>query len=194
MSTDQLKLSNADLFLCGHIHLPQKLSRNVFYSGSIYANNWGENHEHGFYIHTLDGKLISSEFVQTPYRKLEKFETNYTDGLNKIDDVDFIRWLKPTEGAHVRHDITVFQDDAVKIDKEAIRKSYLERGAIDADIRIIRVPRQTVRSESVLKVVTLRDKLVAMAAIKEETVPETILIKADGLEVGPAEEVIKRAS
>ena len=193
VSVDQLRLSNADLFLCGHIHLPQELPGNVFYSGSIYANNWGENHKHGFYIHTLEGKkLVSSKFIETPCRKLEKFETDYTDGTNNIDDIDFVLWLKPTEGTYVRHDITVWQDEAVKIDKAAIRQNYIDRGALDADIRIIRVPRQVVRSESVLKVESLRDKLVAMAAIKEETVPENILIKADGLESVPSEEVVKK--
>ncbi|MCE5211877.1 MAG: metallophosphoesterase [Deltaproteobacteria bacterium] len=54
VSTDQLGLSNADLFLCGHIHLPQELRGNVFYSGSIYPNNFGENHDHGFYIHEIE--------------------------------------------------------------------------------------------------------------------------------------------
>lgn len=53
VSVDQLKLSNADLILCDHIHLPQELSDNIFYSGSLYANNWGENHKHGFYIHEI---------------------------------------------------------------------------------------------------------------------------------------------
>jgi DNA repair exonuclease SbcCD nuclease subunit len=195
VSTDQLKLSGAQLILCGHIHLPQELPGNVFYSGSVYANNYGEMHKHGFYIHEFNNStILKSEFIETPCKKLEKFETNYTDGLNNIDDVAFIKWLKPSEGAHVRHDITVWQDQAGKVDKETIRQNYIERGAIDADIRIIRVPRQTVRSESVLKVESLRDKLVAMAAIKEETVPESILIKAGALEVGPAEEVIKRAT
>ncbi|MDD5353497.1 MAG: hypothetical protein PHS93_10075 [Candidatus Omnitrophica bacterium] len=54
VSIDQLYLSNADLILCDHIHLPQELAGNVFYSGSLYANNWGENHKHGFYIHEIE--------------------------------------------------------------------------------------------------------------------------------------------
>jgi DNA repair exonuclease SbcCD nuclease subunit len=53
VSTDQLNLAKPDVIMCGHIHLPQELPGNVFYSGSIYANNWGENHEHGFYIHEV---------------------------------------------------------------------------------------------------------------------------------------------
>lgn len=54
ISADQISLANPDVVLCGHIHLPQELPGNVFYSGSIYANNWGENHKHGFYIHEIE--------------------------------------------------------------------------------------------------------------------------------------------
>ncbi len=50
---DQLELSQADLILCGHLHLPQQLGDKIFYSGSIYPNNFGELHEHGFYIHEV---------------------------------------------------------------------------------------------------------------------------------------------
>ena len=53
ISPDQLSLSGADLVLCGHLHLPQELSGNIFYSGSIYANNIGEDHKHGFYVHEV---------------------------------------------------------------------------------------------------------------------------------------------
>ena len=53
ISKDQFGLSNADIVLCGHIHLPQEISPNIFYSGSLYAMNFGEIHKHGFYIHEL---------------------------------------------------------------------------------------------------------------------------------------------
>lgn len=195
VSVDQLKLSNADLFLCGHIHLPQELTGNVFYSGSIYANNWGENHKHGFYIHEIKADKIKSQFIETPTRKLLRSEADFTTGdIRELDVVLYEYSPEELTGAFIRLDLTVWQDEAVKIDKEKIRGFYISGGAIDADIRIIRVPRQVVRSESVLKVESLRDKLAAMAAIKEETVPENILIKADGLESVPSEEVVKRAT
>lgn len=53
ISKGQLRLAGADLTLCGHIHFQQDLGDNIFYSGSIYANNYGENHIHGFYIHEI---------------------------------------------------------------------------------------------------------------------------------------------
>jgi DNA repair exonuclease SbcCD nuclease subunit len=53
VSADQLSLANADINLCGHIHLSQQLGEKTFYPGSIFPLNWGENHDHGFYIHEI---------------------------------------------------------------------------------------------------------------------------------------------
>lgn len=194
ISFDQMMLANPDLICLGHIHMPQQIGDRAFYSGSPYPLTWGETETKGFYIHTLEGKtLVSSEFVPTPCRKLIRFTSDFTAmPFNGVA-------AQAYEGAlvgpyYVRHDITCWQDDAVKINKEELRQLYIAGGAVAVEVRIIRIPRQTVRSEAVLKVESLRDKLVAMAEIKGETVPESILIKADELEAGPAEEVIGRAA
>ncbi len=181
VSIDQLKLSNADLILCDHIHLPQELSDNIFYSGSLYANNYGEMHKHGFYIHTLDGhKLIESKFIETPIKKLVRFQSDFTNPDNETH----VMTAGEVAGAYVRYDITVWQDEAAAINKSDIEAYARELGAIDVDIRIIRLPRETVRSESVLKVNSLRDKIKAMADLRGETVSEAVLKKADILEFG----------
>jgi len=54
VSLEQMELSRADLNLCGHLHLAQQLGKRTFYSGSIYPNNFGEIHDHGFYIHLIE--------------------------------------------------------------------------------------------------------------------------------------------
>jgi DNA repair exonuclease SbcCD nuclease subunit len=178
VSLDQLALSNADLIMCGHIHLQQELTENVFYSGSIYPNNYGELHEHGFYVHMLEDKrLISSKFIKTPCRKLELLVSDYT--LRPFAGVAIQAF---TNGSYIRHNITCWQEDAVKINKDEIKQAYIAAGAIDADIRITRVPRQAVRAESVLKVERLRDKIQAMADLREEKISEEILKKADELD------------
>ena len=53
ISPDMMALSNADLILLGHIHLKQQIKKNIFYSGSLFANNWGEVNDHGFWIHEI---------------------------------------------------------------------------------------------------------------------------------------------
>jgi len=53
ISRDQIALAGVSLCLCGHLHLPQELGEGMFYSGSIYSVDFGEDHEHGFYIHEV---------------------------------------------------------------------------------------------------------------------------------------------
>ncbi len=131
---------------------------------------------------------ITSHFIMTPCRKLVRFSTDFTKG-----DDTHIMTAAEVAGASVRYDITVYQDEAAKINKSDIEAFARELGAADADIRIIRVPRETVRSETVLKAETLRDKLIAMAALKNEVVSESILGKADKLENEPALELVRAA-
>lgn len=129
---------------------------------------------------------IKSTFIETPCRKLLRLHDDFTVIDNEERGGRSYKQLLGTDlsGVHIRYDVTVYQDEAGLIDKEATEKTYLDQGAASVDIRLIRIPRQTVRSEAVLKVETLRDKLVAMAALKDETVPESILQKADDLEAG----------
>lgn len=55
ISPDMMALSNADLILLGHIHLKQQLKNNIFYSGSLFSNNWGECSDKGFFLHEITG-------------------------------------------------------------------------------------------------------------------------------------------
>jgi hypothetical protein len=86
--------------------------------------------------------------------------------------------------------VTVWQDEAAKIDKDDLEQFFKLQGALDVDIRINRIPRVTVRSEAVLTAETFRDKLIAMAALRDEQVPASILKKADELEGMEAEKII----
>jgi DNA repair exonuclease SbcCD nuclease subunit len=189
ISVDQMSLTGASAHLLGHIHMPQQMGDRTFYGGSPYPLTWGETEDKGFWLHEFDADdLYKSEFVKTPCRKLIRFAYDMTAGEEVSVSLDNVR------GASVRVDITTWQDEAVTIEKDVIRTTIERAGALDADIRIIRIPRQTVRSESVLKVETLRDKLIAMAALKDETVPESILEKADELEARQVEDVVRRAA
>lgn len=183
---DSMMLANPDLICLGHIHKPQQLGDRAFYSGSLYPLTWGELEAKGFYIHTLDGhKLIESRFVETPTRKLIRISDDFVKSETSGD-----RSAEAVKGAHVRLDITVYQDEAAIIDKERIEEGYLALGAESVKINIIRIPRETVRSESVLKVNTLRDKIKAMAELRGEVVSESVLTKADLLEFGEEKEQV----
>jgi hypothetical protein len=90
----------------------------------------------------------------------------------------------------VRLEIKAWQDEADTLDLQAIRAALA--AAQDVDIRLQRVPRETVRCTKLLELQTLRDKLQEMAVLRNEEVPETILAKADMLETMQPEEIYGR--
>lgn len=188
LSPDCMALSEADLICLGHIHYPQQIGDRTFYSGSLFPKDWGENHKHGFWIHDQRADFVESRFIETPCKKMVRTQADCT-GEDSLDD--FLNALScDVHDAFVRCDFTVWQDEAASIDKEKIKRFFISGGALDVDIRINRIPRVTVRSEAVLKAETLRDKLVAMAALRDEQVPESVLEKADRLEDMEAEKII----
>lgn len=104
---ESLDAAAYDLVALGHIHRPQLVSgiENVYYSGSINANNFNdEGQERGFWIHHFeegafgrDGMVFTdSEFVKTPYR--EFVTLHFTDAdvedviHNRLDEAAMNHW------------------------------------------------------------------------------------------------------
>lgn len=199
ISKEQIGLANADLVCLGHIHKAQQLGDNIFYSGSIYRTTWGEMDDKGFYVHEIDQipgdnrlHLTESRFELTPTRKLLKFKEDLTKE-HVIEELDVLLYAYgPAElqNAHMRVEFKVYQDDAQKIDAEQIKNFFLSGGAKEVDVKLVRIPRENVRSQNILKLVTLREKLIEQAALKKEDVPESILAKADLLETETSEAIV----
>lgn len=199
INRDQLALSGASLILCGHLHLPQELPGSIFYSGSIYATDIGEDHEHGFYIHLLERGIALNEdhervhavstFIETPCKRLLRYAFDYTDpaALPALDAN-----AEDVAGATVRIDAIVWQDEAKKYDFDAMKTNLLRWGAESVEIKISIQPRVNVRAESVLAATTLRAEVEELAKLREETIDPDVLVKADLLELTPGDELLQR--
>ena len=190
ISKDQMALANADIVCLGHIHKNQQIGDNIFYSGGVTSLTWGEMDVKGFYIHAIpsNGLPFRSYFIDTPSTKRIKIHEDLTVG-NAVDLVNIAFYpITPGElaDAHVKIEFEVFQDEAAKIDLEKIKKYYLSEGASKVEIRVNYIPRENVRSQTILKLTTLREKLIEQARLKGETVKESILTKADLMEGGEA--------
>jgi DNA repair exonuclease SbcCD nuclease subunit len=196
ISEDQIGYGQAGIVLLGHLHFHQRIGTNIFYSGSIYRKDFGELDIKGFYIHEIFRcGLLSSRFIETPARKLIKITKDFTsrnhiEEANELIEIASIDY-DDIEDAYIRVELKVYQDEAGKIDREKITEIF--SGAADVDIRIIRVPRENVRSSHILKLVTLRDKILEMARLKSELVPDSVLAKADFLETMTPEQVMSVA-
>jgi hypothetical protein len=202
VSIDQMNLGNFDLGCLGHIHINQCLGGKYFYSGPIYATKIDEDGPKGFYIHERHSICAEaghyeweSRFIETPAKKVIRFQENFTDGTSDIRSLTFpqapIR-IDEFIGALVRLDYTVWQDEANLIDKDDVIAFYAGSGAADVDIRIIRIPRENIRAESVLKAETLRDKISKMAELRGEEVNGNTFEKCDVLETMTADEIVGR--
>lgn len=193
VSREQIGMANADLVCLGHIHKSQWIEPNIYYAGSIYRENWGEQEAKGFMIHDLHHAGRESHFVETPTRKIRKIEIDTTTG-GELDSLDLSIIpdiaRNPIAGASVRVEIKTWQDDAAKIDQDAIRNLLAD--ASEVDIRIIRVPRETVRSIEVTKAQGLAEKVKILAKTRGEEVPPGVLEKAQALEVLPAEKIMEQ--
>ena len=196
ISRDQMALANADIILLGHLHLKQKIKPNIFYSGSITGLNYGELEDKGFYIHDFEGnKLVKSRFIQTPSKKLMKITEDLTGDLSVIKEIDTLLYSHSPDDlkdAYLRVEIKVPQDEAGNIDQEKIEAFFLSAGAKQVDVNLIKIPRENVRSQVLLQLETLREKLIEQAKLRGETVPESILGKSLLLEAESSEQVIKK--
>ena len=187
ISRDQLAMSGAGLVLCGHLHLPQELPGNIFYSGSIYPIDIGENHKHGFWIHKLSAEL-SSLFVETPCKRIVRFKFDMTAGEKITIPFEGI------VGAAVRIDVTVFQDETGQVSRETIIENLKRWGAESIDIKVSPVPRETIRASAVLAAQTLKDEFLEMSLLRGEQIDPEILVMAEKLENLPGEELLKEVA
>lgn len=203
ISKEQIQLANPDIVLAGHIHKSQLIEPNIYYSGSIYRVDAGEMEQKGFYVHEFGEFGLNQEydwksrFIETPARKIFKLEEDFTQegyDLKELDATLYAFDLDDMDGADVRATLRVYQDEAATLEKEKIEEFYKSAGAQHVDVRIVRVPRETVRSEKLMRLTSLRDKVREMAALKGEDVSETILSKADWLETHTEDDILEYAN
>lgn len=194
ISSDQISLANAGLVALGHIHLKQQIKKTIFYSGSLFQGDASEaGQDFGFWIHELDAAngLQESKYIITPFTHLYALKLDFTDPQTDFR-TPFTQKIKDNiKDAVVKVEIRVFEDDIAKIDHEDLERNLAT--AKSYEIKTIRVPRENVRSENLLKMTTLREKLIELARLRGEEVPESILLKADNLEYMAQEQVVEIA-
>jgi DNA repair exonuclease SbcCD nuclease subunit len=187
ISTDQMMLAQPDLGCLGHIHIAQKLGDRFFFSGPIYSTKIDEVGPNGFWIHEFNNSRIpESRFIETPCKRTVRIQINQTDG----DRFDSLPCLD-VSGAAVRYEVTEWQDEAGVIDKKEITDAFMGAGALSVDIRIVAVPRETIRAAAVLEAETLKDEFSEMAKLRGEEIDPETLSMAEQLETVPVEELLK---
>ena len=173
-----LKAANYDLCCFGHIHKPQELGANAFYSGSINRLNFNdEGDRRGFYVHTLEGtKLVSSEFVELESPR--KFKTVKLDDA-AIHDFNLTGILphQDVEDAIVRVLYDCTDENQKALSRAQMEKALLDMGAfwvqeITPRTITVTVNRKELTTEND-PAQNLRDYLVASAtALRDDDIAE----------------------
>lgn len=126
-----LTTAGYDLCCFGHIHKPQALGANAFYSGSINRLNFNdEGDRRGFYMHTLEGnKLVSSEFIELESPR--KFKTVRLDDA-AIHDFNLTGMLpqQDVEDAIVRVVYDCTDENQKAMSRAQMEKAIMDMGAM----------------------------------------------------------------
>lgn len=161
---ESLDAAAYNLVTLGHIHRPQMVSGfdNVYYSGSINANNFNdEGQERGFWIHHAEqgafGKpgtvFTDSEFVKTPYREFVTYHFTDTDITaiiqNRIDEVamNYWRWNGAIVGKIVRILYECSADKQKAFNAALLEKTLYEDGAFWVAVTPERIEASAARND-----------------------------------------------
>ncbi len=80
ISRRALETAGYDLCMFGHIHRPQDLGGNAFYSGAVNVLNFNdEGQERGFYVHEIENGKITSVFHDLPARHFQTLRLDEND-------------------------------------------------------------------------------------------------------------------
>ncbi|HET6373225.1 MAG TPA: metallophosphoesterase [Candidatus Polarisedimenticolia bacterium] len=164
-----VELSPADLLevgaeyaALGHIHLPQEWhGGRVAYAGSTWAQNFGEDHPHGWRLVTFeDGRFVSSVLQELPSRRIVLLEADCTEGILSVDDSSV------RTGDLVRYRYRVRPEDLATVDEDAIVRALLAQGAAAVKLEAVIVQEARVRSEAIVTATSSWEKVEAYLSAK----------------------------
>jgi exonuclease SbcD len=170
-----LKLTKAALICLGHVHMPQQVHVNAFYSGSVTRANYGEMEDKGFYIHTISGPNVTSRFIETPARTMKTIVP-----VEGIPDVSLLDGVNP--GDYVKIVYSIRQEDASNVDDAALRRLAYEKGATEVKIDKTVLPITNTRSEGISRLKSLTEKLKRWGELNGQPITESLLAKLEMLQ------------
>lgn len=184
-----LKLAGSDYYALGHIHEWQKMLENMYYSGSIYHNNFGEVNPKKFIAGQFEGRQLSLEHITINSIPLSLHELYVNaDGrfidkeMNREAPFESIDW----KNAILRVRLSCTKEQRLIATDEVIKALY--EGAKEYKIEYIQTTEERKRSDEISNVKHLRDKLLVYCKAKDKEVSAEALEFADKTEAETANE------
>lgn len=131
VSMKMLQTAGFDLCCFGHIHRPQPLGCNAFYSGAVNALNFNdEDQPRGFYIHEMNGHTVVNSALHSLHP--QKFKTLFMqdEGIRDFNLTGIMPFADDVYGAVVRviYDCTEEQQKA--LNHAQMEKALMNAGAM----------------------------------------------------------------
>lgn len=163
LSDSTLKSMRADYYACGHVHLPQELFANCVYSGSTFPKDFGEGHDAGYELVTIDETGTKHEHISFGFpRNISKHVT-----LDEFKSKKF-----SFHGDNVKFFITMTKDEKKKFNiKRETEKVMTSSGAQSVTIDIKTEQTANIRSKEITNKRTLKEKLEEYCSVNGITKP-----------------------
>lgn len=192
---DDLAMVGADFYALGHIHKAQQIGNIMaFYSGSAFPSSRSEDDQKGFNLVEFGDYIIvddqndqqihecTVERINYPHAPQKKIVIEWSETFPVIKEIDikgFIIWMQIRVDRERRHEI----------DLPTIESRLKSLGAFEgSEVEIVDNPVETIRSAEIQDAIILREKVIIHAKLSDKTVAESILEKADKLEIMAKEE------
>jgi exonuclease SbcD len=162
---EDLALLNADAYLLGHIHMRQQweiAGAPCIYPGSPRRTAFGESEAKGYTLLTIDGHMVTAEFVELPATPMLHVSAAWHDDGLQSDAPTLVA------GAEVRLRYSVPSDfrDAAALEANDLCQRMLEAGAVLVKVEPIVIAEQRARAPALATALTLEDKLAALWTAK----------------------------
>jgi exonuclease SbcD len=171
-----LELVGADYYALGHIHLNQSLGSRMWYSGSIYHNDFGETGPRYCNTVLLEGHDITVERIEIPSIPLSRHDVRIDAAGEVIDEHPAKDW----QGTELRIRLYLAPEQLHLVRDEELRERY--SGAHTYKIERMIIPHERARTEELVTARHLRDKIAIWARATQTEIPDRIYGLADELE------------
>lgn len=155
----------AEYVALGHVHAAQEwFEGRICYSGSPIRHNFGEPEAKGWRLVTFDedGHFLRSEFRPLPAREIVLLEADFRDTTDRsfvIAGSVGAKEAPKIAGALVRLRYKCRPQDLTAIDDSALENLLREAGAVDVKLEAVVEHADRVRSETITRATTTKDKV-----------------------------------
>lgn len=178
---EDLAMIGADYYALGHIHMGQQIGDTpMYYCGSAFPVDWGEIEQKLFNLVKIgeektdpDLLCVGTEFILYPHPPRKKIVLEKPWNIPASEVEGFEVWVQ----------LRATKEELREVDPGILRKDLEQWGtAPGSKVEVSIIPTETIRSEQITEASRLREKVKIYAELSGESVPDSILEKANGIE------------